>query len=213
MVATAYRAQWSSPLYGDPGQNTSNTFYFLGAVGSSQEDDIDEILGRLQAFYQAIDSVVYSNTYMSNNSSVIQYDLSDPEPRTPIAGPDNIALTIGGASSMPADVSICLSYHAAYPSGANRARRRGRVYLGPILASTISIVTGQGARVTTAAITAILDAVENGLLLEIATPITWAVYSETDKVARPIVEYSIDNGLDTRRSRDNRATTRTSRSV
>lgn len=212
MVATLYRAQFAAPLYGDPAQNTSNTWYFFGAVGSSRQDDIDEILARLEDFYQSIDGVIYPQALVGGTGTIVQYDMSDPEPRTPIAGPDNIALSPSATGAYPSDVAICLSYHAAYPSGANRARRRGRVYLGPVVASTATAVAGQGQRVSAATVTAILNAVDF-LTTQQITPITWAVYSETDGVGYPIVECSVDNGFDTRRTRDNRATTRTTKSV
>lgn len=212
MVATLYRAQFAVPLYGDPDQNSSNTWYFFGAVGSTRQDDVDEILARLEGFYQAIDSVIYSANVVGSTATLTQYDMSDPEPRTPIAGPDNIALSNGASTSYPSDIAICLSYHAAYTSGVNRARRRGRVYLGPVLANTGTSVAGQGMRVSTSTITSILGAVDY-LTTQVATPLTWAVYSETDKVGYPIVECSVDNGFDTRRTRDNRGTTRTTKAV
>jgi hypothetical protein len=212
MVATLYRAQFAVPLYGDPAQNSSNTWYFFGAVGSSRADDVDEIFARLEGFYQAIDSVIYPQSVVGSTGTIVQYDMSDPEPRTPIAGPDNITLGNSAAGAYPSDVAICLSYHAAYPSGANRARRRGRVYLGPVVASTATAVAGQGQRVSQATVDSILGAVDY-LTDQVLTPITWAVYSETDGVGYPIVECSIDNGFDTRRTRDNRATTRTTKAV
>lgn len=208
MVATAYRAQWAAPLYGDNSQNATNTLYFLGAVGSTQADDIDEILARVEDFYQSLDGNLFPSGSYGTTSTLTQYDMSDPEPRTPIAGPDNITLTPTGGTAYPSDLCICLSYRADYPSGANRARRRGRLYLGPVLASTGAAVTGQGVRVTAGAITNISTAVAF-LHTTQTTPVTWAMWSETDGVARPIVEYSVDNGFDVRRSRDNPNTTRT----
>lgn len=212
MVATAYRAQWSAPLYGDPAQNASNTWYFLGAVGSSQQEDVDEIIQRLTTFYQGIDDLFFSVVYMSNESTVTIYDMADAPPRVPIAGPDTIDLSMSANTALPADCSVCLSYHAQYSSGVNRARRRGRVFIGPLNANVGAVVSGQGVRVTTASVTALLDAAED-LYTTAVTPITWAMWSETDGVAHPITDFSVDNGLDTRRSRDNAATTRTARTV
>lgn len=212
MVATLYRAQFAVPLYGDPSQNASNTWYFFGAVGSTRQDDVDEILARIEDFYQEIDSALFPGSVVGSTGTLLQYDMSDPEPRTPIAGPDNIALTNSGNSPYPSDIAICLSYHAAYPSGANRARRRGRVYLGPVHSGVGVAVAGQGMRVAAGTVTSILNAVDR-LTTQQVTPLTWAVYSETDGVGYPIVECSVDNGFDTRRTRDNRATTRTTKSV
>jgi hypothetical protein len=207
MTATAYRCQVSIPLYGDPDQNTSNSLYFLGAVGSSTADDIIEALARLTVGYQAWDNTIYPSSVVGTVATVTTYDMADPEPRSPLdISTFNIAPAAGTAH--PSDVSICLSYRADYPSGANRARRRGRIYLGPLLAATGTTITGQGLRVSATAIAAIRTGAE---LLDtvITTPIEWAMWSQTDGVARPIVEASIDNQFDTRRSRDNQASTRT----
>lgn len=211
MTATAYRAQVSIPLYGDPSQNTSNTWYFMGAIGSSTADDLAEIHLRLEAFYTGIDNLIYPAQIVGSTATETYYDMSDPEPRTPI-GSNTIALSPSASAAYPSDVSICLSYRADYPSGANRARRRGRVYLGPV-ASTVSVfVSQQGQRVAPAVVTALLARAVD-LQTTAVTPITWAMWSETDGVARPIVEASVDNQLDTRRSRDNAASTRTYQAV
>ena len=210
MATAVYRVQCSAPLYGDPSQNMSNTFHFIGLPGQSQQQDLVEAFARLAAFYLAIDAY-YTNSLTGNTLTMLAYDLGDPEPRTPI-GDTTTTMAIGSGTPYPSDVSICLSYRAEYPSGAQRARRRGRVYIGPLKATTGEVVSQQGIRVTAATVTGILDAAEL-LADQIATPLLWAIYSPTDNLAWPIVEASVDNGFDTRRSRDNRATTRTVRTI
>jgi hypothetical protein len=211
MTATAYRCQVSIPLYGDPDQNTSNSIYFLGAVGSSTAQDLTEALLRLTQAYQGWDNTIYPSSIVGTTATVTTYDMADAEPRTPL-DISTFGIAPAAGTAHPSDVSICLSYRADYPSGANRARRRGRIYLGPLLAATGTNVAGQGLRVSATAIAAIQAGAEDLNTVGV-TPITWAMWSQTDGVARPIVEASIDNQFDTRRSRDNQASTRTTFAV
>jgi hypothetical protein len=189
----------------------SNTLYFVGLPGPSVEDDIAEIDGRLQAFYNAIDNLIYPGAVVGTTMRVLQYNMGDPEPRVPI-NENTFGITVSGSAAYPSDVCICLSYHGDYVSGANRARRRGRIYLGPLIATTAVAVTGQGQRVNPTLVGQILDAAELLATTQL-TSLLWSMYSETDNQAWPIVECSVDNGFDTRRSRDNRATTRVTRAI
>lgn len=211
MATAVYRVQFSVQLYGDPSQNATNTWYFIGLPGTTQIQDLTEAFDRLTDFYQAIDATLFPSSVVGASASLLAYDMGDPEPRTPI-GDAVVPLVNGGGTAYPSDVAICLSYRTDYPSGSIRARRRGRVYLGPVLASTATAVAGQGQRVAPGIISTILAAAA-ALGTDVATPLLWAIYSETDNQAYPIVEASIDNGFDTRRSRDNRATTRTTQSI
>lgn len=211
MANTTLRVQASAPLYGDVSQTMSNTWYFDGAPSTTRAEDGVEAMARLAAFYAAIDGVLYPSSVVGSTISFEVYDMGDTPPRVPI---DSISgpLTASGGTAYPSDIAICLSYRGVYTSGVNRARRRGRVYLGPLLASVGVAVSGQGMRVTTGVITAILDAAEL-LATTIVDPITWVMWSETDQVSHPIVLASVDNGFDTRRTRDNPATTRTERDI
>lgn len=210
MATAVYRIQCSVPLYGDVSQTMSNTFHFIGLPGTTQSQDMIEAFGRLASFYSAVD-VYYPNGSVGTSMEFLAYDLADPEPRTPIANTGH-TITPSGTTAYPSDLAICLSYRASYPSGAQRARRRGRIYIGPVVNSTGSNVAGQGIRVTPAVVTGILDAAEL-LADQQVTALLWAIYSPTDNQAFPIVEASVDNGFDVRRSRDNPATTRTLRTI
>lgn len=205
-MQTIYRVQASANLYGDAAQTMSNTWYYQGGSASSEAQDIAEITSRIIRFYQAIDSSVFPSSVVGNQLDLLVYDMADPEPRVPIAD-ESAALANGGGGAFPSDIAICLSYHGVYESGVNRARRRGRLFIGPVLAATGVAVTGQGIRVQPSIVTTILAAALD-LDNMIATPATWMVYSPTDNAAHAIVQASIDNGFDTRRSRDNRETVR-----
>lgn len=188
----------------------SNTWHFIGLPGSTTQQDLTEMFARLASFYQAVDTY-YPNASVGTSMELLAYDLADPEPRTPI-GDTTTTITPSSAGAYPSDMAICLSYRASTPSGTVRARRRGRVYIGPLVSSTGTPVAGQGIRVSPTVVNAILDAAEL-LATQSATALLWSIYSPTDGQAFPIVEASVDNGFDTRRSRDNPATTRTTRTI
>lgn len=206
MATAVYRIQCSVPLYGDASQNATNTFHFIGLPGQTQSQDLIEAFARLSAFYQVVDQY-FPSQVVGSTMTALAYDLGDPEPRTPI-GDTTFSLTPVASTPFPSDVAICLSYRTDYPSGAIRGRRRGRIYIGPLLSSTGTVVSQQGIRVQSTVVNNILGAAQL-LNSTIATTLLWAIYSPTDNLAWPIVEASIDNGFDTRRSRDNAATTRT----
>lgn len=208
MALELYRIQFSVPLYGDATQTASNTWYFQGIPGPSESDDLIEAFDRLTDFYLAIDGPVFPAAVVGTAGVFLAYRMSDAEPRVPI-GDRDVTLVPGAGGAYPSDVAICLSYHAQYTSGVNRARRRGRVFLGPVLASTAVAVAGQGQRVSPTIVSTVLGAAQ-ALNVLLSTALIWAVYSPTDNLAWAIEQASVDNGFDTRRSRDNRATTRTS---
>ena len=66
------------------------------------------------------------------------FDMDAPRPRLPF---HEAAFAVAGPAPtstfmMPPEVAICVSYRAAYVSGVSNARRRGRMYLGPLAFST-----------------------------------------------------------------------------
>lgn len=99
------------------------------------------------------------------------------------------------ANRLPEDVAICLSYRAPAPY---TARRRGRIYLGPLNVGSLE---------TTGRIKATTRTVLNGaaanLSSESATnPVYWSIASRVGNVAADIVEGFVDQFFDTQRRRD-----------
>jgi hypothetical protein len=163
-----------------------------------------EVVQRLTTFYQAIDNIL--STRNDNPVLVRVYDQGLPIPRVPIhLG----AMTLTyAASALPSELAMVLSFNSEIVSGDVAARRRGRVFLGPLGDVSTAAVADQQiadsvrADVATAAGTLLgNNTSEPGLV--------WSQYSPTDDTLLPVVGGHIDNAFDVVRSRGMRATART----
>lgn len=207
-----YRSVASIPLYGGDEQHATNTWHFRGAsLGQSETLDLDAILAALTAAYQVLDAVLPS-TIFGTTVTVQHYRMSDPLPRIP-ARTDTFTISPTNSAAYPSDVVACLSFRGEYVSGETRARRRGRLFFGPLLASTGSAVAGQGVRINTAAVTTLLDVGGAVVGALIGLQVYWVVYSTANAAAYEIVEQWVDNQFDTRRSRDRGTPTRTTEAL
>lgn len=162
------------------------------------------IAGALQAVYESIDAYK-SNAVAWSSSRVKFFDLSEPEPRVPLA---DISLGLSSAPAgnpLPPEVAVCLSYRSDYASGASQQRRRGRIYMPPL--NTAAITTdGRLGGVNTALATGA------GTFLAAsaaAADWTWVVWSPTAGQAYNVVAGWVDNAPDIQRRRGVRATVRT----
>ena len=136
------------------------------------------------------------------------YNLDDTKPRAPIyEQTDTDAISGLSGTGFPNEVAACLSYHAAKLSGAIQARRRGRIYLGPLNTSTGSITPTGDSRPNATFRAAVLSAAGYAALQLAAAGATWAVYSPTANTAVKIDVFSIDDAFDTQRRRGMAATT------
>lgn len=116
-----------------------------------------------------------------------------------------------GNNCLPLEVAFCLSFRAAWTTPAQQARRRGRVYLGPLAPAVL---------VSTPPPAPIVDLMEAGafymerLLSESVAgvgggdPAPWCVWSRTDGSLHDVVGGWVDNEWDTQRRRGLRPTYR-----
>lgn len=187
-----------------PEDVVTNTLYFSTA-NTTDPDVHDEIGARVIAAYHILDANLSGLiSRAANICSVILYDMSDPEPRAPIATyPFTLAAATTGNTELPAEVALCLSYHGAFESGVPNARRRGRIYLGPFSAGSIVLT-----RPPDALIDACVDFGEALWTPIGATDVQWVQRSETLGVTSQVVGGWVDNEWDTQRRRGRRATSR-----
>lgn len=156
----------------------TNTWYFQG------EDVplpmVDDATAQLQAFYSAID--VYLSNEVAAVANVKYYDLDDPEPRLPVHE-DTIALVPTAQFGLPHEVAIALSFAATVASGDNPARKRGRIFLGPLHKDNVDNGLGGSIRPKPAMVTAIAAA---GEALQDAGSgnCQWVIYSPTHHEGR-----------------------------
>lgn len=186
--------------------------------GTTEQDSANDCIDRLESFYQEIDQI-----YSAENGPVIvckAYNLESPEPRTPLLE-RNIDVTPSGTVGFPHEVAICLSMAAEMVSGQPRARRRGRVYLGPIQ-SGASVSGGGRVSVSPTTMGIITDAAvaafDTGLGPEDPRLV---VYSRTDdengvsvaNSCHDVVTMWVDDAWDTQRRRGTAPQTRDTVSI
>lgn len=160
-----------------------NTFYFDGdsTPGNTPLSVAEAAHSLLEAFYQDFDFTLFPAT-LGSTATVKYYDLEDPEPRVPVHMAD-IVLGNSSQSPLPQQVCMVLSFRGQLEAGTVAARRRGRVYIGPLAAN---VNGGSGtllSRPTSAAITALVNAAN-----VLATPSTvngtrWSIFSPTTLAA------------------------------
>jgi hypothetical protein len=129
------RAQFVGQMFtGFAEDRVVNTFHFVN--GQSVVDHMSSIATQLNEFYTeppaGSDNAIgaYISPVVNRAFNIVQYDLAEAEPRVPNVSPGVLPTALG--SGLPEEVAICLSYHGAAPV---TARRRGRIYLGPLVSA------------------------------------------------------------------------------
>lgn len=111
--------------------------------------DLPGLATCIKDFYQFVssttDSIRLFMAYHSQgvDSTVKMWNLDDPIPRDPIY--EEVYDPPVGTSSFPAlptEVACCLSFEAAPVSGIPQARKRGRIYIGPLNTDAVDVVAG-----------------------------------------------------------------------
>lgn len=201
---------------GLPEDYPTNTLYFDGDEGFSDGDYWSGVMTLLEDFYHGFDDTLYP-TQIDGTATVKIYDMRDPTPRIP-EFTDTITLTPSANGMYPGEVAIVCSFQAEYVSGVPNARRRGRIYLGPVQEG-VHTITGSQNRPDSGLLTAIANAaatMENGFALSGGAELKWAVYSPTtdatasiDDAFNDVIGGWVDNAWDTQRRRGPAATGRT----
>lgn len=197
-------------LSGNPKDSAVMTWAFNGS--DSAEDIAIEASDRLFDFYTltatgAVSSPLdyFSNEIDAASASMKWYDIEAPEPRVPVffidsglGSPDPVQ-----AIDLPSEVAACLSFRAELVSGQPAARRRGRVFLGPLNAGA-----GPGSGPDGGFRSDVARAATE-LLDKNTANCSWGVWSRVDGAVRTVVAGYIDNAWDTQRRRGTEATVRT----
>lgn len=216
-----WRIQSTLPyLSGLPGDVVVNTWTFVG----DGPTDYTLAAGWLGTFYNTIGPVLSS--IVSRDTDVVThdvYDLSRARPNPPIATfQDTIPAKTSGYINMPLEVAMVGSFQASPAAGEVQARRRGRVYLGPLAVdpALTDLGTPSSTLVTLiqGAFQALFDSSEGSSLCR------WAQWSPTnaggwmipgqsgppnlDNGVSPIHDGWVDNEWDTQRRRAIEATSR-----
>jgi len=188
-----------------PADASVNTFWFNAPGDFSGQSTQDAIVASLNAFYLAIGGFI-SPVVPRSGPRVKLYDMIGPPPHPPV---EDQPLTIAASSgqALPSEVAVCLSLEAAILPGLNRARRRGRVFIGPLDGSANQPVSSEP-RPGVSVSNALRDAAQ-GLKLDMQALAPWSIFSRSSGLMVPVDHGWIDNAFDTIRSRGPKATIRT----
>jgi hypothetical protein len=195
---------------GLPEDQFVNTWHFQAP--GDKETNTNKIGNVLTAFYNApqpngvtVASFLSSSVDRGANKAQVKvYDMADEQPREP----STIEFQVDGTSSgdgFPNEVAVCLSFYA----GRNIARRRGRVFIGPLKLSaggmtTKDMIVQSGLRNTLATAASTLQAASDD-----ASYLLWCVRSTVTGQYHGVTAGWIDSAFDIQRRRGTKATERT----
>lgn len=179
---------------GLPEDRYVNTFWFDGPTSSGASDII---AANLEDFYNNTNGGAGDlGNYISDvidrtagTSRIKLYDMTTPPAGTPYADYSFNLDSSGVGNNLPSEVAVCLSFKATASAGGIAARRRGRIYFGPLTDNAIDYV-GQVPRVD-ATLTGFLLASANRLHDAAAGGgVPWIVHSRAwsgfDKNGNPV---------------------------
>lgn len=212
-----YRAQVAfAQESGLPEDVITNTFHFTSAAPLVAAD-LGDLADAIEGFYKdpngvgdAIQGYFGAPTDQGGHEITI-YDLADPKPRVPVLSRVWALGLDPTAAAYPAEVACCLSYAAAPVSGQSQARRRGRLFIGPLKA-TAGTADANGQQRPTAALISCLNDAAVRLQAEVQLNVLntdWVVYSPTANTSAVVESAWVDNAFDTVRSRGPAPTTKT----
>lgn len=196
-----------------PADAIVNTWHFESddAFGTSAPGLAD----RISTFYQSLG--LWFGAQLSGNADIKMYDFDDPKPRVPVHV-DDFTFTPSTAA-FPAECCVCLSMEAEQQSGTLKARRRGRVYLGPINGGPMSQASSD-VRIPEASRQELVDKA-NTMAVGGSGAFRLAIYSPTTQQSGGTVDESwhdvttlwVDDAIDIQRRRGQASTQRTTKAV
>lgn len=162
----------------------------------------------LKTFYDAW-ATNRSSLYVWDGARIKWYDLAQPKPRPPVRDVSLGLSTTKGATSLPTEVALCMSFQQFKAAGEIQRRKRGRVYLGPFVTNANQGTTAQP---DSTFHTQIRNAAQAFLTASRASLANWqwVVISEATGVVVPyqVDEGWVDNAWDTQRRRGKISTSR-----
>lgn len=202
-----------------------NTMHFEDDSGFSTDGGIDAngpgLMTRLATFYQESSSSLSS--VLTGQGTITLYDWTAPTPRVPRL--QSTFTFVPQTTALPSEVALCISFRGEKVAGANAARRRGRIYFGP-LASSASINPtptnpASDVRPVDDLVKVILGNFRTMALggsgafrLAVFSPTTWALGTgSADDAWNDVTHIWADNAFDTVRSRGAEATKRFQASI
>ena len=185
----------------NPANYVTNSLYF--------DDDDDGatnwslIAAAIRARYQAF-RPQFPGIFALEGHETQLYRMSDPQPRAPVFEEEWSLVTAPTGDTLPRECACVLSFQGDKSSGVPQSRRRGRIYLGPILAARND--DGLPDSTLRNAVAGFGDSLLNA---SDASAWTWVVFSGVNQSAVPVTNGWVDNAWDTQRRRGEEWTSRT----
>lgn len=213
MAINFYRAQVTLPyVTGLPRDVAINTFTF------AIEDTLagaPEVTDAIVSFYNLIQdpgpttNVLsdYLSAYIDRSTdacTIEYYDWEAPLGSSAVTTAQFTLLPTPEDASLPFEVAVCTSFVAQTAPGPV-ARRRGRVYIGPLTVGATSALDDQPARVDDALQRVLVAATQS---LTDTDGVDLAIWSRVDEAAKLVTGGWVDNEFDTQRRRQVEASSR-----
>lgn len=213
-MGTHILAQVVLPYYtGVPEDVAVNTFHF-DAMDADVLGDPSLVTEPLKDFYRApvAPSTSAPGEWLSpiisrgvGAAKVKLYDMSEPKPRRPFeVDTFTLPTVIGATDGMPNECCIVSSFHGDPLSGHPQARRRGRIFFGPLTRSAFSMgTTSAMPAVGTVFRTSLVNASKQLCIDVRNNGPRWVVYSRASGDLVEIRSGWVDSDPDTQRRREN----------
>lgn len=183
-----------------------NNFCFL--ADDAKVTAADDISAALIDFYDGANPNFVLNSYLHRTVTDLMtfkiYKLSDLKPREPVVRTFTTTVTRQSGPDLPEECAVCLSFSAAAP---HTARRRGRIYFGPLVIQATNQDPTSGLTMVKPALQADLAAAAVRLANHVDAG--WLIHSNIGAGTFSAVETGwVDNAFDTQRRRGQKATSR-----
>lgn len=200
IMSTEYHAMAIRQCHsGKPEDQYVNNFYFL--ADDDKPTAADDINAALVDFYQTAGPnraiAEYYHPCVMDEWVVKVYKMTDAKPREPIVRLNAGISTRVSAGQWPEESAVCLSFSAASP---HTARRRGRVYLGPLCSGVVTQDATSKAAYVSATFQA--DIAAGAVRLAGHVDAGWLTHSSMAGGSFAVVETGwVDDAFDTQRRR------------
>lgn len=187
---------------GLPEDRAVNVFHFSGT--GTYEADSTAAAAKVLDFYvgaSGLQSTAISSflsPWIQRTAELRTYDLSQPKPRVPTIYPIELSAVLSN-NGLPEEVALVTTFYGSPPV---TRRRRGRLYIGPLNSSTVTITGATSTTPTTPGSGFINDLLE--ATKRLATPSNPQFCIRSSLPAEnfvPVAGGYVDNAFDTQRRR------------
>lgn len=216
----------------------SNTFHFSTAAAVDDDATLDAIQDAIEDFWVLSHNNAggemgslsgFIGPEIARTAHLKIYDAEGAPPHFPVRDVDFAISAAMSANPLPGECAVVGSFQGAKVSGEDQARKRGRVFIGPLCTDASQTVSSV-ARPSSAIINSLGAALEHLRVdSEFTAAWSWVVYSKgarqrvlqpdgvsyratgplLDPTWSPITNWWVDNAFDTQRRRGKAATVKT----